>query len=170
MVAILVLATAGCSSGARPLEPFATVAPAGPSTQAASSSPEARPTSAPPVSASAPPVIATGARLVGATTARSLDSAGTPVDETNVFSSATDRAIVLAIQVAGANAATTVGYRRYFENTFVDGKNTRPTHLGDGTITFSWTKAAGERYPVGAYLVRVLIDGRDVGTVRFTVR
>jgi len=170
MIAILALATAGCSAGARPLEPIATAVPAGPSTQAVSSIPGARPTSASPASASGAPVIATGARLVRATTARSLDSAGNAVDETDLFSSATDRAIVLAIQVTGAKATTTVGYRRYFENTFVDGKNTRPTHLGDGTITFSWTKAAGERYPVGAYLVRILIDGRDVGTVRFAVR
>lgn len=73
-------------------------------------------------------------------------------------------------EVTGADRGTTVGYRRYFENTFVDGKNTHPTHLGDGTITFSWTKSAGATYPAGEYLVRVLIDGRDVGTVRFTVR
>lgn len=166
---VLVLGTGGCAFRASPADPIATAMPAGPSLPVAGSGPGVRP-SAPSTAPSTAPVVATGARLVRATTARSLDAAGTPVDETAVFSSATDREIVLAIQVAGAEATTTVGYRRYLENTFVDGKNTKPTHIGDGTITFSWTKVAGERYPPGAYLVRIVIDGRDVGAVRFTVR
>lgn len=162
IIAILVVATAGCTSGGRSPEPLPSAT--------GTSAPVARSTSTLTASSPRASVIATGARLVRATTARSLDATGKPVDETSLFDSATDRTIVLAIDVTGATQATTVGYRRYFENTYIDGKNTHPTHPGDGTITFSWTKSASATFPAGGYLVHVLIDGRDVGIVRFAVR
>lgn len=185
-LAILALALAGCTADAGaagtlavPAAPSASVpdsATPSPAALASSAAPIATsgPTTQPPAAPSGPapsaPVLATGARLLRATTARSVDTAGNPVGETDLFDSATDRTIILAVAITGGTPGTTVGYRRYFENTFIDGKNTHPTRPGDGMITFSFTKAAGSTYPAGGYLVRVLVDGRDVGTVRFTVR
>lgn len=172
--AILALTIAGCTAAGPVSSSVATATSAAP---AARSSPT--PSAAPPAQASASPlepspvpapIIATGAKLVRAVTARALDSAGKPVDETTTFNGATDRSIVLAVDITGATPATTVGYRRYLETTFVDGKNTHPTRPGDGTVTFSWTKSGSASYPAGAYVVHVLIDGRDAATVRFTVR
>jgi hypothetical protein len=74
------------------------------------------------------------------------------------------------VQIAGGTRATTVGYRRYFDNAFVDGKNTHPTHDGNGVVTFTWVKDAGARFPAGPYRVSVLLDGKKVGQVEFTVR
>ena len=183
-LAILALGLAGCTAGAAgtlavPAAPSAsltdsaTASPAAPASSAApvvASGPATQPPAAPSGPVTTTPVVATGARLVRATTARSVDAAGNPVGETDLFESATDRSIILAVAITGGTPGTTVGYRRYFENTFIDGKNTNPTRPGDGLITFSFTRAAGSTYPAGAYLVRVLVDGRDVGTVRFTVR
>ena len=112
----------------------------------------------------------TGARLVRAVTARSLDAAGAPVDETGIFSTTSDRTIVLAIELAAASRATTVTYRRFYEGAFVDAKTTHPVRDGDGIVSFTWRKVAGATFPSGAYLVHVFVDGRDLRTVAFTVR
>lgn len=125
--------------------------------------------SAGPVAPQPKPVL-TGARLVRAVTARSLDAAGKPLDETGTFSAAGDRTIVLAVELAAATRATTVTYRRYYEGAFVDAKTTHPVHDGDGVVTFAWSKPPDATYPAGAYLVHVYLDLRDVQTVAFTVR
>lgn len=172
--------TAACAAGPSPAAgegtaalsyiPLASASPAAnaPSSSAMpASAASTAPAGATPTRASVAP---TGARLVRAFVARGADAAGNPIGETDTFSRATDQRIVLLVQLAGATTQTTVGYRRYFENAFVDGKNTHPLRDGDGVITVAWVKSGGALYPAGAYRVSVLIDGRVAGQVVFTVR
>lgn len=141
-----------------------------PSTAAATASSTASAITATGASPTRASVTPTAVRLVKAASARGVDANGRPVGETAVFDRASDLRIVLVVQIAAGTRATTVGYRRYFDGVFVDGRNMNPTRDGDGIVTFSWVKSGGFLFPAGPYRVNLLLDGKPAGQVDFVVR
>jgi hypothetical protein len=156
----MTVACAAPTGAARDVSPKPRAVPSTPATM-----PNASPTRTP-----RPSPLLTGARLVRASVARSIDASGRPTGETTTFERATDSKIVLAIEVDAATVTTTLGYRRYFAGSFIDAKSSHPTHAGPGVVTFTWQKSPGAMFPVGSYDVHVLVDGQDLKTVNFAVR
>ena len=102
-----------------------------------------------------------------AVTARSVDGDYRPLDVTDTF--APEDTFHCAVRVTGLPKGARVAAQWYYEGQLIEETLYVAEKRGSGYIAFQLSNAPN-RWPVGAYRVKILVEGEPRQTVDFRVR